>query len=673
MPVGSPGQTAAGDLRSRTTYAPTEAEVSYTHDSKPLDENDWAALSQDLYQGWIAAYGERMQEGGLDHKLKEWTAAREMAIKGAADWPWPGSSNLCLPVIPSQIQSATAYATAGTLVDRLAIVTGLTDEAAKEAFKVETWLNNEIRRQRGSRSWLQEFIKMIDLGYWHGTSIVETPWRKTVQTRLLKTREDVLDPETGMPIIRPDGRKHHRFKQTPVEQIAWNDVDLRTRYLRDVMLNPAESYSIDEAAAVYVQEWPYESDLMQMAKTPENPEGVLDPDEIETALQYVVYGQTDVAWDPKGFYDKTARNRIMPGMGQGTQTSRFFRNRGPLNVQRIHSNQYDLNGDGWPEENIFWLCLDNFRMLGWTEYSYLLEGRPLYAFSPFPRPDRFYGWSLTEWLTDLTSEINTLSNMRNNRISISILPPIVEKIGSEIHSKKRKFYPGARWFTENPATDIQVLPLPQMDLSVFATINELNQWVEKVSGLSNPSIGVQATGGRKTATQSKIESAGTAQRNNLVMIHARHALRTILNGVVTLKRQFMEEPATIGDGPDRFTVTQEMLALPFRIDVAGASDPNDANTRKTEFMALFEIMAKTPEFMQSAVFRYKMETLLFEAWNRIDTQRLLGTEEDAQTRQAQAEKAQAAMAAFKMAQAQRQLGGKGGQNGAAPQPQGAAA
>jgi hypothetical protein len=225
--------------------------------------------------------------------------------------------------------------------------------------------------------------------------------------------------------------------------------------LRNIITIPAEAKSIQDAMAVVKVEYLYEDRLMEMVN-----DGLLDKDEVEDALSFVPTGTTELATSQQPLNTYTAGDTLSIGVGQGTQTSKFFRNRGPIEVYRVHSKQYDLDQDGTPEENIFWIHASTWRMLGWTRYEYFNGLRPFFPFSPFSRPARLLGFSLVGRLAGLQNERDAIRNQRLDENSLRLSPPFVGKKGTSLEDNGFTWGPNETWWTENPQTDLIRLEQP---------------------------------------------------------------------------------------------------------------------------------------------------------------------------------------------------------------------
>jgi hypothetical protein len=610
--------------------APKEAAVSFTSDPIRINPNDWTALSYDLYQSINASLGER---GALEQNLKDWLDLYEMEV-GTLNSPWENASNLFIPLIPAQLNAALSYITGKVFVPRFYIVSGNTADSATDAHQVERYYNAELTRQRGQTTWFDQHITWVHESLRDGTSIMEILWRRTVKKRKVVTFDPKVSSK-GVPVLKPDGTPQHERKVHEVDVIEYDDVELKPVLLRDFLLIPAEAFSVEDAVGVARCCWLYEAELREMIE-----DGVLSEEEVERALDYVPLGSTsDIASDRQSPYDKTIGDQINPGLAQGEQTSRFFANRGPIKVWRIHTRQYDMNRDGLPEENIFWLHELSQRMLGWTPYEYIAPGRPFFAFSPDPRPDRFYGYSLVERLASSQAEVNAMFNQRNNLLDLMMNPPLLYQKGEELDDVNQKWGPGVRWAVSQKDA-VSFLQFPQLPLTSFQNEALLTSYVDKLTGVSAPALGAQSSG-RRSATESKIQAAATTTRNDLVALRLRVVCRAILNFIHILKLQYVSDDPSFSDQGQKLTLPREVLGKDYQLDIAGSADPLDASTRRQEMLGAFQQLMQVPWIGQDREKSFALVRKMADTYNWPDAIDIIGTAEEAkQEKQQMAKQAQ---------------------------------
>ena len=409
----------------------------------------------------------------------------------------------------------------------------------------------------GRSTWFNEHVKWLGLSLRDGTAVMEAMWRYRTRMARYAIQQPKLDDDdlpwidaaTGEPMMET------AFKNKDV--IDYNDVNLRPVLLRDFMLIPDESISIEDAAGVARCEWLYEKQLMAMVK-----EGLLNKEWVERALAYVPQGISDVASDRQGDYDKTANWQLSLGQGQGPATSEFFRNRGPIKVWRIHSDQWDMNGDGWSEENVFWLHEQSQYMLGGCPDEYISPTRPFFDFSPFPDFDRFYGYPLPMLLAPSQAQASTIFNQQNDANDLATSPPLLINRNEEIHDKNMQWRPAAQWQVTDPMTSVKQLDIRPAPQQTYADLQMTDGFADKISGLSSPSDG-SSPSSRHTATEVKIKQAATSMRASLISMLFRVSCCSLIQHVHKLKQQYPPTNAS------HLQVSPEILGLDFQISVAG--------------------------------------------------------------------------------------------------------
>lgn len=663
IPEGGSNQAPDIPLHSGvSTPQPAQPRVVFDNQSPDrLSEADWGALSNDLYQSVNASLAAR---GALQANLKEWSDAYDL-ILSQKDQPFFDSASIRLPFTAGQLESMLSYIAAQALPPRIYMVSGNTEQAVSTAFDVEKFYNAEFLRLRSDgSSYYARHLDWLHMALRDGTCVMEALWnrrrqRKRAVSYAPKTDDQgvaVIDPKTGMPswdelVNEVDVYVKDYCELTPIS-------------LKEFILIPDEAQSIEDAAGVARVEWLYEDQLDRMIRA-----GLLDSGEVERALNYVPSGTSDVAADRTGTYDKSISEQIGIGMGQGSITSRFFKNRGPIKVWRIHSRQFDMNKDGVVEENIFYLHELSQRMLGWMPYDYASGQRPFFAFSPFPRPDRFYGFSLIERLSAVQSEMDSIRSARRDRIDLGLSPPIAVPTGSENHIKKGEWRPGAIL-----EVDFE-MGKPAMQLFELSESNIIPAWQEQASlkqdgteytGMNMPSAGAQSSG-RRTATEMRQQSAGSGVRLSLIAMRLRISAGQVVNFQHQLNKQYLREPPTTISDNQVISLSLETMSQDYTISVVGSGDPIDSSTRRNENITLYDILRQDPLIAQSPMKLWYLQRDLLESFNKTNVYQIIGTE-------VQAQQNEQAMQQARMAQQQQaQLGQPPGQPGqpgqAQPQPQ----
>lgn len=551
------------------------------------------------------------------------------------DQPFENSSNISLPFSAAQLESLLAYVVGLVFQPTFYLVTGLTPTAAQYASAVEKFYNAELKRLRlDGSSYFQRMVQWLHMSLRDGTCVLEVLWNRHRQ----KKRTEIPTPKFT------DNGVEWGFETFDSDVFVRDFAEMTPVSLKEFGLIPFGAKSIEEAAGVWRNEWLYEVQLNRKIRA-----GYFDAGEVERALRYWENGNNAYSSDPQGDYDKTASYQGSTGQGRGGMSSKFFRNRGPLLAKRIHSRDFDMNQDGEPEENIFWLDYISQRMLGWMPYDYATGQRPFFALSPFPRPDRFEGYSLIERLAGVQTEIDAQQNNLNDLWSMVLQPVRMIKEGAKLLDKKGVWRLGQAIEVSSNGPDPDIKFLAPEFPSVLAYQNEslLKQYGEEYTGTSAPAMGAQGSG-RRSATEIKQRQAAGGVRQNLIATWYRVPSMQVINFVHSLNRQYLQtDPETMVDtpgGPQVFTLPLEVMAQDYLIGVAGATDPIDSDTRKQQVLSLVEVLAQFfPQLtVQNPQHAYYLAKKLIETWGWQEVPQIIGTLEEAQA-QAQAAQQAAAM------------------------------
>ncbi len=647
---------ATETLTQTESHAPETASILAAPFKKKLNGDEWSTLAQNC---WITIQASWTARKSLEVNLEKYNAILEMFVEPKSK-PWVECSNIVPPLAVSKFHTLLSQIVNMVFVPEFYIVSGLPgdSEGQQDSYQVQRNYNYELRCGRpGMPTWYEEHVKLLASGLLDGTSIMEIMWKYKKRKAVFGINEPEED-DGGLPVFDEDGQPKMKRNRTVREVVDYDDVIMRTVRLKDFGLIPAEAPSINEAVGCWRNLWLYENDLRAMIE-----DDILDKEWVDKALDYVPSGTSDVASDRQGVYDKDAGGQINIGQAQGGMSvDGFWKNRGPLKVVRLHSSQFDMDGDGWPEENVFFIHEQSNYLLGWCPDEYIAPTRPFKSFCPNPRFGQFVGWSLIEWLAPLQTEAATIRNQRNDAVDLAISAPTAVDASMEAQDKEYVWQPGARWnINGDPNKYAHQITVQYPPSQAYQEEQFINTYADQVSGLSAPIEGA-GTSSRRTAAEIKQRSSGTNVRASLMAMYFRFTARDIIQFVHSLKLQFPGSTTQSGIDP-------QILQKKYNIDVAGTNDPLNIDENVQEALEMYNLLHQDPDIMQDPVKRYELKKYLFQATHTKDFEGVLGTKEEAmQAKQQQAQQAQA------MQQAQLQAAASGhppqqGQQPGQPQPQ----
>ena len=591
----------------------------------------------------------------LERNLDYYDALYEMRVL-ERDWPWEDCSNFVVPFVPAQLDSLAARLTGVVFQPRFFLMNGNTPEAVMHQHECERYYNAELSRH----SWTEDFYQWLHLALRDGTAILEILWRKDIRTMNFEVQVPDTDA-LGQNQLDEQGQPSFHIEQQTHSIVVYDDVELTPVELRDFMILPAWQTDIQKASGVARMKLMSEAELRSMIKNDDNPKGVLFEDAVEEELAQLSPGQSDINQSLQSTDDYTANFQIDLTEDVSADVPGAPRERGPMRVWRIHSDALDLDGDGIPEENVFWIREQSRRLLGFKRYDYLHMKRPFVELTPIPRPGRFYGKSVCELLRTVQEELNSIHNQRNDQITLRLSPPMYRLRTADVRDQDQRWGPDAEYLVDSK-DDVGIIEMPDVPLSSWQEEQFLTNYGYQIIGQSAPTMGAMNSS-RRTAKEVMQASAASNVRADLMAARIRSAAREVFWQIHHLKLQFgpdqMEVTDQVNGSPQRLMISKQILALDYDLGIAGQGGPLDKQGRQQDMMLVYSMLTQNPLVAQNPMHLYAVTRMVLEAIGVPDIQALIGTPEELQQQiqqqQAAAQKQQQVQQQLEMIRAQHGL------------------
>lgn len=625
-------------MHVQTTFTP-EQEVQPERPS--ISPELFQGLGVSLFDSIETALGQRTAT--LDPTLDYWNDMYEMNV-APRNTPWPNAVSICVPIVALNLEVVQSRLVTAVFVPRFYIAVGNTQQASDNQHQVERFYNAEFYKN----GWLFPHLDCTHLALRDGASVMEVLWKYKEVIRPVVVFSKELDPQ-GQEILGPDGQAIYKKSFEKIKVIEHNGVSLEAVELRDFLLIPSASVSIDAAPAVARKIYMTEPEIRELVAS-----GTFDKDAAEKVINYLTYGQTELPMDEQGTATYQQGGTLEVGdegnMDPGDGTTRA---RGAFEIWRVHSRQYDLDGDGVFEENVFWVHHTSQTLLGWGPYEYWHGKRPFVKFAPMPRPRRFQGFSVAERLRSFQEEANARHNQRGDIMDLIIAPPIWYTQGVKQDVEKWVWSPG----TKIPVTskdDIGLLQLGQIDPASVEEEMLLYRFAQQMVGIESPQLPV--SGNQKTnQKQLMMQQTASNVRLDLMALYLRQSCKQVIHQVHQLNLQYGDDQMANPDGsqgfssytksPDgtveKFKIPAPVLAQDFTLDIAGNQGPLDKDNRRMDVMTFYALLMQNPLVAGHLDRVWYATSLVAEQFNVPAVERFIGTVEDAlqqQQQQAQAAK-----------------------------------
>ncbi len=602
-------------------FPDSEVMPERTKDLSP-ESTSWSNLGVSIYEGITNSLSDR---SNFDTLLDYYNDLYEMNT-GPNNTPWPNAPSIAVPLVRTQLEAVVSRLVSAVFVPRLFVVNGNTPKAASTQHEVERYYNADFRK----RHLLENFITALHLSARDGVGIMENVWTRKEVTRKVLVYTDKLDKQ-GQPVIGADGKveKEKSIKEMKITEL--DAFDPQPVEVRDFLVMPAWSRSIESAEAVAVKKYLTQNDLQQMINA-----GTLNEEWTERAWNYVSQGDNDLASDPQGTATYELGGTISVG-DAGTDSISGDREpleklRGALRVWRVHSNQYDLDGDGLAEENVFWIHDESQLLLGWSPYEYWHGRRPFSALCIMPRPNRFYGFGIPESLRGLQEEASAQHNQRLAYMDLIISPPRYRVSGTKFQDEEKRWGPNTEVEVANK-DDYGFVTLPEVPQSSWQEETMINHYAGQLTGTESP--GQPMVGGAKVPQkQQQMFQQSTNIRMDLMALQVRKWAEDILWQWHHLNLQYGPDDFTTSSQnqqgqPEKLVVSKQIMAEDYELAVAGMSGPLDRDNRRSDTLTLYSLLMQNPLVQGNLTRTWSTTMMVLEEFNRPDVPAIIGTMQEA--------------------------------------------
>lgn len=557
----------------------------------------------------------------LDNSLDRWNAIYEMR-RQPRDSPWPNSANVSVPMVPSELEELVSRIAGSAILPRPLGVRGNDPNSSQYDHTTEQFYNGEYTKN----GWEGDFRTGIHLSARDGTSVMEILWE-------LSTFERFYIADT----IGDDGQTTKTRQK--MKFVAYNAPRLEPVELRDLLLMPAYSRSIEEADAVCRKQYMSEAQLYKLVNSK-----VLSKERVEQALSYVSTAQGDLSYDRQGTSTYSISGLIDVVDVAVAPPDGIKMSRGPIEVWRVHTNLFDLDHDGVPEENILWVHDRSQICLGFAPFEYL-QGRPFKSLSMFPRPNRFYGFSVPERLQGLQEELDAQHNGRLDLMDWILNPTILKKKGVYIREEEMSVGPATHLEVSDPNNDIKFLTAPEIPNSSWQEEQAIVQYAKTVVGAPQSPSMPQASGGggnRQSARQAQQNAAVQGMQTNMVISRVREWMLECFKYIHGLYIQYGKDQLESVDqtpgGAQKVEVPKEVLALDYTLTIAGMGGPLDKESRRNDLMMVASFLQNNPLVAGNLERVWSLTAEVLQTFDLPEVTKFIGTMEEAkQQAQAQAQ------------------------------------
>lgn len=612
--------------------------------SKPIPKLDEATRTQ-LGQACGILIDQNLgNRGGLDNNLDIFNAILEMRSHGGVK-PWEGASDIVTPTVFSAYNEYCSRVIGSTLVPRPYTLRGDDPISSQYAHLCEQFYNAEW----DENDCFDPYESAIRLGARDGTVIMEVLYELSTHEERYETDEPVFDA-MGKPVMDASGKQKIAKRQYTAKFVDYDAPREEEVDLKSFIILPNFDQTINSADGVARKLWMNEHDLDKKMNS-----GVFyDDGVVEQALDFVSTGQGERSTDPQGTSQLSANNQISIADYSVAPPDGMKMARGKLEVYRLHTNLFDLDGDGVPEENIIWIHYHSKLVLGIAPFDYP-GGRPFFDLSMIPRTDVIYGFSVCEIGRSTQEEVDSQVNARLNMLDLAVKPPRYKTAGAKFKDEDKRWEPDTEIEVVRGKDDFGFVDPPHIPQESMQEEDKLTARLDRAIGSpqagasSPPPGGSQQRSGRAAQFDAQLRSLNS----NLVNTRVRRWMLRIFRYKHGLYMRYgkdeLETVEKTQNGAQKLIVPKKILALDYTLGIAGLGGALDKEERRTEIGMIVQLLTGTPLqilFQGKHTRLWNLARVALETYDIPDVTSLIGTLDEAKADEAAA--AQAAQTNMQM-------------------------
>lgn len=595
------------------------------HPVPSLTDSQWSNLGMSVMQLVDLNLGNRE---ALDNSLDYGNALYEMQGE-RRNPPWEGAANIIVPIVATEVEEMTSRISGSAITPRPWTIHGKDPMSSQYAHLVEQFYNSE----HDKNEWSDALDTCIHLAARDGTAILEVLWERSI-SETVQLVDGAVIGEDGNPKVDEYGQAIIKKQRQRVQKVEWDAPRYESVELRDFVLIPNYAPSIRAADGVARKRYMSEKDMYAMVNA-----GIFKKEIVERILAGDSAGEGELSWDRQGYHTYTIGNKIEVADYSVSEPEGIHVARGPVEMWQVLTRQYDLDGDGIPEENYVWVHDSSRLMAGFAPFEYE-GGRPYFPLSLMPRPNRLYGFSVPDRVGPVQEEATAQRNARLDWLDIASNPTVYTTTGCDEQKEGYRLGPGARFRVQKP-DDIGYIQLGDPPASLFQEETSLVALAAKSIGAPQtagmPSAG--QSGGRVSARAAQQAAALQGMQTNRMITRVRRWMQKAFQYTHMLYIKYgmdqMSMLSASAQGSETIQVPREILAQDYVVGVSGQGGPLDKESRRQDAMALYQLLMTNPLVQGSIDHVYNVTRNVIETFDYPDVTGFIGTLEQAQQMQQQ--------------------------------------
>lgn len=421
-----------------------------------LDEEQQEALVKEL-KSHLTDF--KSDVSGLHNELPKWHKMYDASVRGNKNFPWPGASNYRVPLIMSTIDSLHARVVKAVFeVDPLWVARAYTAGSHKVAKKAEWYLDTWADAMG-----LAQTLDMVAFNMLvEGVGILKLDWVR--ETRRIPSAPSQMGEEPELQeVVEYEGPRGYAVP------------------LRDFVMIPADAPTLDDA--VYVGHRVF---LTEQTLKKRQASGLYS--NVDLLLERGPGGAMKDSPQGRGFGETDGDVFVNTSLVQTNKTSsKVYPETNQYEIFELYG-PYTFDEEVGPEPALFTLSEEHGILLRVEPYPYQYGRAPYVDFCIFPKPNWFWGRSVSDMLESQQAELEALHNMRSDSLAIQIAPPLLHRQGGVWDPEVTAWRPGAVIPVSDNSELIQ-MNLREVPGTLFQHERDIMEFTERMTGMSDVFMG----------------------------------------------------------------------------------------------------------------------------------------------------------------------------------------
>lgn len=589
-------------------------------------EHNWQ--TEEGFTRWVTARVEQgvdsRRSSGFDDRVRLWRNQYEQVTR-RKDKPWPGCSNLFIPLTPTIVDALHAHVTR-TLFGVSPLFQGtwsdpaLTEDAEAKQSAMEHIARDVLHLPEIGDS-------LIKSGLVDGTSIAVN----TYQVRVKKTRslEEVTPDLRASLLDEADATLRRQLEgvpdSTPLnpvwrtifrEEVYFDGGEVLPVDVLDFGMYPVDAPGLEDALLMWCRRWHTADQLWEKVKS-----GEFDEEAVRELTRKPSQGPNRHAYRAGGDQYRYE--------SEGIQTGNVVSEEDRPYETFLTLARRDLDDDGLAELILCEVETATNTLLRCELYPYYHD-RPFFVpIVPYRREGFFYGYSLCQIIGHIQAEANALHNQYVDNNTLRGTPTFFFNRESQWNPERHPFAPGMAIAVRGDIEkNIRLMEFSALDPESYGIVKEVSEMAKELAATGETILGgTPASGTTAQAVERAVQ--GSNVKFDIIVDRVRSSFDEIVNQQASLYAQYAKEDFSYplgfqGKKLAFANISRKQMQTKMGFTLRGTSALSNPAVKAQRAEKLQMLAERIPAIQMDPRLAYEVAEEVIEGLGYEDPQRFLG-------------------------------------------------